>query len=279
MAFETYRDGLIRTIGGGFVLPASKHNISDWTEESILELARIVEVERFPPGASAHGKVFLLQDPREHAQPDFACFQTTPAAAGRVYCGNSIAAAGAFCPSLLDRSQDLSLNVIADGPAFRADTHAVPVGEDWQVEQSWTLSGRPTLQEIGWRGGKAVRCTGINEYLVIPHHGLNPGDIDGWVSSAGPADRLAVIDPSSDPPRVTFYNPNGRHGAAPQTGLVALALAAQEVPWVGQALVLQIVVTPRGEERLPGIRIGDEGGVVVIPPPTVVRVRWMEGHL
>ena len=200
--------------------------------------------------ARAFGKVAVLR------HDGVAVYQTD---AGNniapVFCGNATAAALRFLHqrgsySTTVRNDDLRHNV-------RARITANEVAQSWLVP-------RPEIKELRWRGQRVILIDTLNPYALIV--GRLPDDTTAEAArnelvGAGLASKLAVIGQAS----IEFYNANGRHGAAPQTGLATMALAARAVPWFAELLL--------GMPSLPPIAKNKDGRLAIAMPTVTVELR------
>ncbi|MCB1088042.1 MAG: hypothetical protein KDM63_13410, partial [Verrucomicrobiae bacterium] len=65
--------------------------------------------------------------------------------------------------------------------------------------------------------------------------------------------KLAIVDLRWPVPSVLFSSSCRPHGAAPQTGLAALAIAAACLPWLSPLAEALVVEHPAGQDELPTV--------------------------
>ena len=174
------------------------------------------------PDACAYGKIAVVAGDGIHT------FQATSEGfAIPVFCGNSTAAA---IKCLGGRGDIQTVLHGADGGRYRVAARI----EGDTVLQTWTLAAG-VAEERQWRGRSVLILRTFNDYAIVPD------DLpDGMSAEAariellGPTDggKLAIVKRSQPEPIVEFYNANGRHGAAPQTGLATIALGARSIDWL-----------------------------------------------
>ncbi len=208
--------------------------------------------------ACAYGKVVVLD------QQGISTFQATAeGATAPVFCGNSTAAA-IVCLGAAD-SLRIKLHGVASAPY---DVDARITGP--LVSQTWMVP--PAMaREREWNGLRAVFLPALNDYAIV--FGELPDDMPPETArrellGVDPACKLAVV---SHHGMVSFYNSNGRHGGAPQTGLATIALAKHSVPWLAEIFVEGFVShrTAAGvlRARLPTtVRVGDR---IAVEMPSV----------
>lgn len=217
--FLTHEEGKPRTYG---VIVDQRH------EPSFPDLGAIRELGAMAndySGVCAFGKVAVLRRDGVYTYQVTQKGDSFPA-----YCGNSTAAAIA---SLGTDSEVIALF----GPATTPyEVSPRIVGNS--ISQKWILPpGHVAGRE--WRGRRALFLRTLNHYAIV-FDGL-PEDVspeDARKELLGPniVGKLAVISGSENCRTVRFFNSNGEHGAAPQTGLAALALAARSPAWQGERI-------------------------------------------
>lgn len=212
--FETWVADELRTVGVVVHRPQSLSK--DFVGLDLQSLARIAQGR---PEASARGKIAILgRDGLRVLQSD-AAGNVEPAV-----CGNATAAAARFLSSRVS-----TLKIF--GPNERE--FSVTVSQNTAcVSQTWTFA-TPGFSEFKWRGRHCVFIDALNPYVVIAGlpKGSEPENVRREIAGKHLNTKLAVLDRSrGGQAKVSFYNANGKHGAAPMTGLVTLALAARLSP-------------------------------------------------
>ena len=202
------------------------------------------------PDARAFGKIAVLR------QDGIAVYQAGPTdSTAPVFCGNATAAALRF----MRDNGSLSSTIVGAGANHeaRARVSASSVAQSWLVPV-------PVVEERIWRDQRVLLLDTLNSYALIV--GRLPEGVDADAArhdlvGAGLATKLAVISPHM----IEFYNANGRHGAAPQTGLATMALAARAVPWFAELLL--------GMPSLPPITQTKDGRLAIEMPAVTVELR------
>lgn len=173
-------------------------------------------------GVCAFGKVALLTDDA------IETFQVTPQGAlAPSFCGNSTAAAVAHVGS----GQPRAFSVRGAAPDPCVVTARIV---DGSVHQTWIVPDSHHT-ELLWNGRRAVLLHWLNNYAIIEGDlpaGITPEQARMELLGAGAGDKLAIVHGARGNTEVTFHNSNGRHGAAPQTGLASIALAARRCDWL-----------------------------------------------
>jgi hypothetical protein len=202
------------------------------------------------PDARAFGKIAVLR------QDGIAVYQAGSAdRIAPVFCGNATAAALRFTRE----NGSLSSTIIGAGANHEARARVSAHG----VAQTW-LVPVPVVEQRAWREQRVLLLDTLNPYALIV--GRLPEGVDADAArhelvGPGLATKLAVISPHS----IEFYNANGRHGAAPQTGLATMALAARAVPWFAELLL--------GMPSLPPITQIKDGRLAIEMPAVTVELR------
>jgi hypothetical protein len=214
--FLTFEAGSPRTSGLVVDRRGREARLSD---EDICKFCAAVDVRS---GVSAFGKVALLTDNGIETFQVTAQGGLTP-----VFCGNSTAAVISHIG--LDLPKPLSVR----GPACEPYEVTARIA-DGAVLQTWAvLDSVPT--ELVWNGRRAVLLHCLNDYAIIegplPER-YTPEQARRELLGPGAGGKLAVVHGSQSRPEVEFHNSNGRHGAAPQTGLASIALAARRSSWL-----------------------------------------------
>jgi hypothetical protein len=262
--FKTHRDGFALTTG----LVVDRRTRRDGAPHD--ELADLAGIANAGSHACAFGKIAVIAADGIHS------FQVMPD--GRispVFCGNSTAAA--------IRSLGLTADHVSrvHGPgAITYPLLARATGDT--ISQNWTVPP-PIPEQIIWRGRRVVLIRTLNDYAIVlgdlagqasPHSARE--ELLGLLGSA----KLAVVEPQADAPLVRFYNANGRHGAAPQTGLGSIALAAAQIDWLGEMFAPGQVsfMTSEGMRttRLPALRSLASGAIELSLDPIAVEIAALD---
>lgn len=220
----------------------------DARELSFSDVAKLAGVAH-RPDAIAFGKIALVH------RDSIAVTQTNLAGAtAPVFCGNATAAA----LSLLREDGTCRSTVSANGNRYevRARIAARRVTQSWLVPQ-------PRVVERSWRERRVLLVDTLNPYALIIGtlpEGVDPEAARHELLGDGLAAKLAVISRHT----IAFYNTNGRHGAAPQTGIASMALAARAVPWFAEQLL--------GMPSLPPITEMKDGRLAVALPSVTVEL-------
>lgn len=216
-------------------------------------LADIAALANANSDACAYGKIAVIADDGLHA------FQVMPD--GRLspaFCGNSTAAAIAC----MDIPSDLLTRV--HGPASNAYSVSARLQRQ-TVSQTWFLP-QPVIEEIDWHGSTVLLIRALNDYAIVmgrlPQSTCPEQARTQLLGEAG-CGKLAVIEDGANTPFVSFFNTNGQHGAAPQTGLASIALAAMSVDWFDRVVPdRRVAFRTRVGLRavdLPGLRRAEPG--------------------
>jgi len=265
--FRTSRDGVLRTVGSVFQLPIDD-GIENWGASEARVLWRMHE--RSGANAAARGKVAYV----DHLCRS-AVYQMTSEGESLVACGNATAAAAAMI-SRNSGAASPRIHLRVPGASITVDAATRFGGELSTVDQIWTIHAGCSASErlIGAQPVHYVEF--LNSYLIVPHPlAVDPSYLMGLASrDLGlplPQVKVAVVDPSNLIPSVEFYGANGRHGAAPQTGLVTLALAATTISWLRVLAKAGVIQHPGGIEILPKIEPKGSGMVCAHMPSVNVQ--------
>jgi hypothetical protein len=240
---------------------------SSMAEVAALPYEALAPLAYHNPAATAAGKVAAI------VGREVQVFQVQPGRrAACAWCGNAIAAA----------AQNLGRNHItfsALGPGgARAEVEALVAG--FQVHQAWTMPPARARDVSAW-GMQAAMIAALNDYAIVLGPLPAPEEADllrQRLAGKSVAAKLVVVTPAEAAPLVTFYNANGRHGAAPLTGLATLALATRDLPWLRAAIGDgHVIYETRAGLRLEPLPLIDEvaGGRVQfsLPPVSVQTLR------
>jgi len=218
--------------------------------------------------AAAQGKVIFLVD---SSSPCIraACFQVHEGSAAAAFCGNATAAALAH---YVDRFGPIPkpVQAVAEGATVTVESVVKRDGDFWSVEQTWHVAKDAVVEQSIVAGRPAARSEILNKYSVLLGP-LGSEELAGLLGTMidGPSAKLAVITPAALAPKVDFFNCNGRHGAAPQTGLATLALLRGRVDWLGAVLSDRQIITPGGIVTLPQIDQDTYGSRLRMPSVNV----------
>jgi len=236
-------------------------------------LADLADLANADTQACAYGKIAAIADDGIQA------FQVMPD--GRLspaFCGNSTAAAIAC----IDLSSDLITRV--PGPGSNAYSISATM-RDGAVGQTWFLP-QPVVEEIDWQGRRVVLVRALNDYAIVMDRlpeGVCPDEARTQLLGQAGCGKLAIVESAAEAPLVRFFNSNGQHGAAPQTGLASIALAAMAVDWFGQAFLGRRIsfMTKAGLRTvdLPGLRKAGHGTQEVEFAPIAVDLTPFAGEV
>ena len=234
--FQTCSGGTPRTCG--VILKANETNFPIHGD-----LAWAKHWAHHNPGAAAGGKIVLLGP-----NNDLRVFQSDRRGPIKsVWCGNATAAAvlysGTSCFTVHGPNEK--------GYEIKAVTNGLTVAQYWIVDET-------DVKSIRWRDMRVVLLDSLNKYAIIegPLVDAEPEEARRELVGEGPDAKLAVLSPGSDVAEACFYNAGGLHGAAPQTGLASLAIAASR-SWLGELIpdlrVVYYTKNKRIYEKLPSI--------------------------
>lgn len=271
---ETYKQDRLRTVGTGYILPPEWDRLSDWDATDASALTRMFDRQTGNSLASARGKLILIQPATMGRKPALICYQTKGKDVSHAFCGNATAA-GAVIHAHLTGGDAVSFEV-TDGNRSAQVYAQVDLNDVGAcVDQSWEIGEQVIAEEIKFQGQRAVRCSLLNDYLILAEPlPFDPVTVlqspDSPVKGIGA--KLAVIEKCWHVSRVRFFNCNGQHRAAPQTGLATLTFAALRIPWVGEMLGGGAVQHPGGIDALPTVESLGDGTVSVAMPKVEVRL-------
>ena len=265
--FHTFRGGILRTVGCGRQSRGAVQREADLPGE-----ARFYAEQRGwldEDKATAKGKVFKLHR-NEDGTSAYEVFQVCGSNAESCFCGNASAAVGAVLGNLLG-SRTVVAHVQNGAVTHEINFELHPRREGNDVAQTWKVTGvRGVLHEsFDERGSVSIGVNFLNEYQIklLTKPQQHDGDSVKITQTAGKA---AVVDPFTTPPTVRFYNCNGRHGSAPQTGLVTLAIARMMWPRLKAALLGCAIECPNGWEVLPEVSLDTDVALFQLPLTTVL---------
>lgn len=199
--------------------------------------------------ARAFGKIAVVM------RDGIAVYQSSAdSEAASVFCGNATAAAFRFLSTDGAPTKTVRNGSVGYDVAARIDGDSV--GQVWLVPPA-------SVEQMIWRGLRVLRISTLNPYALIV--GNLPKETTAEQArselvGATAASKLAVISKGT----IEFYNANGRHGAAPQTGLASLALAARAIPWFAELLL--------GMPSLPPIAPRKDGRLAITMPAVTIEL-------
>ena len=238
--FQTYTAGDPRTCG--IIIKASKisfsiHGNLNWAKRW----------SHHNPRAAASGKIvfFGLNNDLRVFQSDRQSDRRGPVKP--VWCGNATAAAAIHSGAS---------RFTVHGPNERsceieAEINGITVTQSWIVDET-------EVKCIRWRDMRVVLVDALNRYAIIegPLVDIEPEEARRELAGQGSDAKLAVVSPGSVGFEARFFNAGGSHGAAPQTGLASLAIAASR-SWLGELLPdFRVAYYAHGkpiDEKLPSI--------------------------
>lgn len=201
------------------------------------------------PDAIAFGKVAVIRS------DGISVTQTNLlGVTAQAFCGNATAAAlSVICKDGVCRS---TVSAGEKSYEVRAEVRAGSVTQTWLVPRTRVI-------ERSWRDRRVLLVDTLNPYALII--GTLPDSIDAETArhellGDSLAAKLAVISQHT----IEFYNANGRHGAAPQTGIASMALAARLVPWFAEQML--------GMPSLPVIKETKDDRLAIAMPRVTVEL-------
>lgn len=233
-------------------------SLTEWSASEISGIYKLYKDRNEELNAAAKGKVILID--RTEKLPKAICYQANGKIAEPAWCGNSYAAASAYlnrvgCDTQFTVLNKSVLSVNADA-ALLADGN-YSVSQAWEIEKRFVLND--TLRLFRHR---AIFLRFLNDYRVIISNTADSFQkcfdrVAKQLSTLRLTDKICLLHPQSG--RVAFLTASYIHGAAPVTGLCSLAFLKQRVGWLGERMSSNTVITPRGEEQLPELKItGDK---------------------
>jgi len=272
--FSTFKDGKPRTVGLGCLLKDPSHQLSDWGTNQALTLNKIFGYNENKYLAAAKGKVFFITVDQNNQVVSNNCFQVKDNEALEVFCGNSTAAAAAVICRLLHNNKKIKFKFNCEDECLDITANAVLNNGMVTISQVWeTDMNRASIQHIKIENSDAVKFNLFNDYIFLK------GPIDNLekvikeeVLSGKLNKKLAIIYQGGSLPQVQFYNCNGLHGAAPQTGLASLAILVNKVDWMKFIFPEGKLSTPSSTEFLPETILGDDNVISFLMPDVDVRL-------
>lgn len=233
-------------------------SLQEWANSDVSGIYKLYKDANEELNAAAKGKVILID--RSSETPQAICFQANGKTAEPAWCGNSYAAAAAYLHrtgsstvfNVLNKallSVSAKVNIIGDND--------YSVGQHWEIEKWFVLNHSFRLFRH-----RAIYLQFLNNYRVIVIRKIEDFEaclerIAKQISSLRLTDKICLLHPQSG--KVRFLTKSYPHGAAPITGLCSLAFLRLKVDWLSVRMASNTVITPRGEEQLPEMKIqGDK---------------------
>lgn len=257
--FRTGNEPIPKTIGIIVDLHDTEFNsLAEWTPSEISGIYKLNKDRNEELNAAAKGKVILID--RTEKLPKAICYQANGKIAEPAWCGNSYAAAAAYlnndgCNTQFSVLNNSVLSVDANVALLNDGNYSV--SQAWEIEKRYVLND--TLRLFRHR---AIFLRFLNDYRVIISNTAGSFQkcydrVSKQLSTLRLTDKICLFHPESG--RVAFLTASYIHGAAPVTGLCSLAFLKQQVGWLGERMRSNTVITPRGEEQLPQLKIiGDK---------------------
>ena len=273
-SFATFKNNITRTVGIGCLLKDIDHELRDWNEAQALTLNKLFGYNENKYLAAAKGKVFFITINAENGIFDNNCFQVKGNVAKEVFCGNSTAASSAVICRFLHKNSKIKFKYHCEGVCLDISASAILNERLVNISQVWeTNISQAILQEIKIEDKDAVKFNLFNDYIFLK----GPVDnlerlIKNEVLTGDINKKLAIIYPGEDLPHVQFYNCNGLHGAAPQTGLASLAILINKVEWINEIFKNKKLSTPSSTEIIPNIEQRDDYNISIIMPDVDVQL-------
>lgn len=267
--FATARGEQMRTIGMIALLPSWAPKIEDWSLADMQALDRFTNPIRECKAATARGKVGVVEMPQvEGGLKRQTCYQIAKNAIEQVFCGNC-AAGGSAVMTLITGQTDHAFDVVSKEATLKGTAKVARKGRRFAVEQNWGLDFTPQIEVKKVGGFDAVECSFLLPYQVVrAPKGTDVSEIyAAFEKRNGIQSKVLVLDANASPhPSAHFYNSNGRHGAAPLTGLVTLAFLRTQIDWIADAVKGGTIETPSSIEEVPDARGDGKGGTLIKMP-------------
>ncbi len=273
-AFATTRGGVLRTVGLCCVLPARSPKLEQWSASDAQAVSRLFDP--FPENrkAAARGKLVLIDQGGDANGYRALCYQVKDNSAEAVWCGNSMSATAALLARHGGKS-DFTFDVLSQNVPAKARARVTQKGHRYAVQEEWAFDQRADVEHKTVNGFEAVQCTFLNPYLVLKAPIATDASkiFTDFAAIHGPQQsRVLVVDPSTTPCGAYFYNCNGRHGAAPMTGLITLGYLRTQVKWIADAIKNDEIMTPSGVEYVPEVSLQGAKGVAATLPDVDVEL-------
>lgn len=257
--FRTGNEPIPKTVGIIVDLNDTEFNsLADWSPLEISGIYKLNKDRNDELNAAAKGKVILID--RTEKLTKAICYQANGKMAQPAWCGNSYAAAAAYlhregCDTQFAVLNKSLLSVDADVSLLTDGNYSV--SQAWEIERQFVLNETQRLFRH-----RAIFLRFLNDYRVIVSRTLKDFEkcadrISNQLSTLRITEKICLLHPQSG--RVRFFTSFYPHGAAPVTGLCSLAFLKQRLSWLGERMHSNTVITPRGEEQLPELKItGDK---------------------
>jgi len=273
-SFSTFKDNKARTVGLGCLLKDTSHKLNDWSLNQALTINKLFGYNENQYLAAAKGKVFFITTDEDDNTINNSCFQVKNNIAQEVFCGNSTAAASAVICRFLHKNSNIKFKYHCEGACVDIMANVILKDSLVNVSQVWRANmNRAVLKHIKIENCPAVKFNLFNDYVFLkgPIENLEKVIKEGVLS--GRIDKkIAIIYPGETLPQVQFYNCNGLHGAAPQTGLASLAILVSKVDWIKNIFPERKLSTPSSIEFLPEIISQEDNNISFIMPDVDVRL-------
>lgn len=241
-AWATKRGGAVRTTG----VALSCETINPTDTELARGLGSLFDAD-FGCTPTAFGKV-LLVNPRAAVA---GTYQVCGSRVEPVHCGNATAGAAAVFYRA-SRQRNFTLQIVHPHAPISVSVDLELTGVRIVVHPTW-LVPRRSVTVVAVRDARplAVRVSGLNEYLinVVPDFPSQPPATDRL------GDKVMFLRPGGNLCEAKVATCGRWHGAMPQSGAMALAIARLAVPDLASVVPLGLVIHPGGTESLPSCRI------------------------
>lgn len=257
--FRTGNEPTPKTVGIIVDLNDTEFNsLAEWTPSEISGIYKLHKDRNEELNAAAKGKVILID--RTEKLPKAICYQANGKIAEPAWCGNSYAAASAY----LHREGCITQFIVINQSVLSVNANVAlltdgnyTVSQAWEIERQFVLNDTQRLFRH-----RAIFLRFLNDYRVIVSRTFNDFEkcadrISKQLSTLRINEKICLLHPQSG--HVRFFTSYYPHGAAPVTGLCSIALLKQKVGWLGERMSSNTIITPRGEEELPELKItGDK---------------------
>jgi len=274
-AFQTFREGSLRTVGTLFQPPTKWGQTEVWDGQDAQALSRMIDPQQDCRHASATGKVAIITPGLEGQT--LACYQVDDRNGTTVFCGNATAA-GLALLGIQEDSLKVTLKVISGQSQLMAKGWLVRHEAEVEVQHEWTIDFPFALEQVTIFDRPSVRLQWLNDYYIISGPvKANALQIASELSLKTFISRkVAIVTYIDNECFVEFHNASGVHGSAPMTGLLSLSIASQDVSWLSFPNQLESIRTPSSVETIPAS--SRHGTAHTFGLPTV-KVRLSVGQL
>jgi len=237
-AWATRRDGSVRTTGLAL--------ISADLPPGSLELAELIGRRfrsDFAVTPAASGKICIIGVESKSA----SLFQIKDGFAEAVHCGNAVCATAAAI-FMFTGKKTCSLRIKHPTKPIQVNATVMTTGEGFSAQTVWNLESN----SIGVQGAVSsaktwARVDGINSYTIIIVDSLPT--VLPQTRCCG--DKICFVERNGAIPRIRVASCGRWHGALPQTGAIALAIARRALPFIADAIPTGVVSHAGGDEALP----------------------------